>query len=90
MNIAVHLNWGGGGAATAAAYLELRFGGALVSVANGADGPNMMRRVVPTPLNAMRFQLIGNFSPGILNLFWNSLPCRGGSIFLYRLTGNAS
>ena len=28
-------NWGGGGAATAAAYLELRFGGALVSVAGG-------------------------------------------------------
>ena len=31
-------NWGGGGAATAAAYLELRFGGALVSVADGING----------------------------------------------------
>jgi hypothetical protein len=28
-------NWGGGGAATAAAYLELRFGGALINVAEG-------------------------------------------------------
>ena len=44
-------NWGGGGAATAAAYLELRFGGALVSVANGVDKPNIMGRAEPTPLN---------------------------------------
>jgi hypothetical protein len=29
-------NWGGGGAATAAAYLELKFGGALVNIRSGA------------------------------------------------------
>lgn len=45
-------NWGGGGAATAAAYLELRFGGALVSVYT--QSYSGLRRAVGVGIDGVR------------------------------------
>ena len=43
-------------------------------------------------LSGQRFVMINmqKSSLDILNLYWDSLPCRGGSIFLCRSTGNAT
>lgn len=48
-------NWGGGGAATAAAYLELKFGGALVNVANTSKtGSTGARRALGVGIDGVR------------------------------------